>query len=90
MDDDGRPLGIKIAPTLFPAAIDNEDDEGDDAAALIRDSQTLLEHLDSHLSDLRSLVRRRGHTNDPTLEICSIGGGYGESWREEVGFCICV
>jgi len=24
------------------------------------------------------------------LTRCSIGGGYGDSWREEVGFCICV
>jgi len=39
---------------------------------LMKDAQSLLTILDSHLEDLHSLVRRRGHTNDPTMEIQSL------------------
>jgi len=46
-----------------------QSNEEDDTISLIQDSQTLLKLLDEHLSELHTLVRRRGHTNDPTLEI---------------------
>ena len=51
-----------------PSYIDSSQEE-DDTISLIQDSQTLLKLLDEHLLELHTLVRRRGHTNDPTLEI---------------------
>ena len=67
---------INITPTtelnLFqpqPPSYNTQSNEEDDTISLIQDSQTLLKLLDEHLSELHSLVRRRGHTNDPTLEI---------------------
>lgn len=69
---------INITPTelnLFqpqPSYNNNTiDSQEDDTISLIQDSQTLLKLLDTHLSELHSLVRRRGHTNDPTIEISS-------------------
>ncbi|KAL7549072.1 hypothetical protein ACHAWF_012342 [Thalassiosira exigua] len=61
---------------------DDDDDDGTSAAALLADSRSLLSLLDVHLSDLSSLVRRRGHTNDPTLEIQSILERFQEGAKE--------
>ncbi|KAL9186439.1 hypothetical protein ACHAXT_005677 [Thalassiosira profunda] len=59
----------------------------DDAAALVQDSQALLRLLDSHLSELGSLVRRRGHTNDPTLEIQAVMEKFQEGAKEVKEVC---
>ena len=62
-------------------------DTNDNALSLIRDSQTLLHLLDAHLAELHTLVRRRGHTNDPTLEIQSLMEKFQESAREIKDVC---
>lgn len=62
-------------------------DDTDNALSLIRDSQTLLNLLDGHLAELHTLVRRRGHTNDPTLEIQSLMEKFQESAREIKDVC---
>ena len=59
----------------------------DDTTALISDSQTLLTLLDTHLTELHSLVRRRGHTNDPTLEIQSVMEKFQEGAKEVKEVC---
>ena len=72
---------------------DGDGDDGDggfgryDAPALVRDSQALLRLLDSHLSDLHALVRRRGHTNDPTIEIQGLMERFQEGAREVKDVC---
>ncbi|KAL7467056.1 hypothetical protein ACHAXS_007326 [Conticribra weissflogii] len=50
----------------------NSNSNSSSTRQLMKDAQTLLAILDSHLTDLHSLVRRRGHTNDPTMEIQSL------------------
>ena len=62
-------------------------EEEDDTISLIQDSQTLLKLLDTHLSELHTLVRRRGHTNDPTLEIQSTIEKFQESAKEIKHVC---
>ena len=59
----------------------------DDTISLIQDSQTLLKLLDEHLLELHSLVRRRGHTNDPTLEISSTIDKFQEGAQEIKDVC---
>ena len=72
---------------------DGDGDDGDggfgryDAPTLVRDSQSLLSLLDSHLSDLHALVRRRGHTNDPTIEIQGLMERFQEGAREVKDVC---
>ena len=72
---------------------DGDGDDGDggfgryDAPTLVRDSQALLCLLDSHLSDLHTLVRRRGHTNDPTIEIQGLMERFQEGAREVKDVC---
>ncbi len=63
------------------------DHDANNALSLIRDSQTLLHLLDAHLAELHTLVRRRGHTNDPTLEIQSLMEKFQESAREIKDVC---
>ncbi len=63
------------------------DHDAENALSLIRDSQTLLHLLDAHLAELHTLVRRRGHTNDPTLEIKSLMEKFQESAREIKDVC---
>lgn len=71
-----------------PATPYNEHSEDDDdTISLIQDSQTLLNLLDTHLSELNVLVRRRGHTNDPTLEIQSIMEKFQEGAKEIKDVC---
>ena len=48
-----------------PAALPDDDDD----APLTTDALRLLSALDASTSTLSSLVRRRGHTNDPTARI---------------------
>ena len=60
---------------------------GHDTATLIKDSQTLLQLMDTQLSELHSLVRRRGHTNDPTLEIQTNMERFQESAKEVKVVC---
>lgn len=79
---DLNPLELRLyaqQPTAY--------DDHDDATSLIRDSQTLLSLLDTHLTELHSLVRRRGHTNDPTVEIQSIMERFQEGAREVKDVC---
>lgn len=54
---------------------------------LLRDTSSLLSHLDAQLSSLHSLVRRRGHTNDPTLEIQSLLSKFQEGAQELSEIC---
>jgi len=68
---DVRPADLQLYQEPRASAT-GEDGQSGDALALIRDSQTLLRLLDGHLAQLRGLVRRRGHTNDPTLEIQAV------------------
>ena len=44
----------------------------DSTTSLLSDSRSLLSLLDTNLSQLHSLVRKRGHTNDPTQQINSL------------------
>lgn len=75
------PSELKLYQQSPPAVHDN------DTLSLIEDSQTLLQLLDSHLSELHSLVRRRGHTNDPTLEIQSAIERFQEGATEVKDVC---
>eukprot|EP00579_Thalassiosira_antarctica_P001153 CAMPEP_0201868614 /NCGR_PEP_ID=MMETSP0902-20130614/2419_1 /ASSEMBLY_ACC=CAM_ASM_000551 /TAXON_ID=420261 /ORGANISM="Thalassiosira antarctica, Strain CCMP982" /LENGTH=460 /DNA_ID=CAMNT_0048393973 /DNA_START=21 /DNA_END=1403 /DNA_ORIENTATION=- len=79
------PLELKLYQQPPPAVYDSHND--DDTLALIQDSQTLLQLLDTHLSELHSLVRRRGHTNDPTLEIQSVIEKFQEGAKEVKDVC---
>jgi hypothetical protein len=54
---------------------------------LLKDSTDLLAMLDGQLSELHSLVRRRGHTNDPTLEIQSTLEKFHEGVKEMKEVC---
>eukprot|EP01082_Thalassiosira_pseudonana_P006200 g5277.t1 g5277 contig2:145446-146775(+) len=54
---------------------------------LLRDTSSLLSHLDAQLSSLHFLVRRRGHTNDPTLEIQSLLSKFQEGAQELSEIC---
>ena len=78
-------LNLYQYPTPTPYNEHSEDD--DDTISLIQDSQTLLNLLDTHLSELNVLVRRRGHTNDPTLEIQSIMEKFQEGAKEIKDVC---
>jgi hypothetical protein len=71
---------------------DGDADDGgggrcDDARTLVSDARSLLKLLDSHLADLHGLVRRRGHTNDPTIEIQSLMEKFEEGAREVRDVC---
>lgn len=67
----------------------HEDDDGDDepSQGLLRDSTALLALLDAQLSELHSLVRKRGHTNDPTLEIQATLEKFHEGVKEMKEVC---
>ncbi|KAL3782207.1 hypothetical protein HJC23_001027 [Cyclotella cryptica] len=67
----------------------NIDDEDimEPSQLLLRDSTALLSLLDSQLSELHSLVRRRGHTNDPTLEIQATLEKFHEGIKEMKEVC---
>mmetsp|Transcript_18746 Transcript_18746/g.40209 ORF Transcript_18746/g.40209 Transcript_18746/m.40209 type:complete len:469 (+) Transcript_18746:39-1445(+) len=79
------PLELKLYQQPPPVVYDNHHDN--DTTALIQDSQTLLQLLDTHLSELHSLVRRRGHTNDPTFEIQSLIENFQEGAKEVKEVC---
>ncbi|KAL3764917.1 hypothetical protein ACHAWU_003777 [Discostella pseudostelligera] len=83
-----NPMELKLYQTSS-SSYHNETDHNDtdNALSLIRDSQTLLQLLDAHLAELHTLVRRRGHTNDPTLEIQSLMEKFQESAREVKDVC---
>jgi hypothetical protein len=98
-DDDGvPPLPEWLADlnpsnlTLYRNSYARDDNNGDggghcDARTLVSDARALLRLLDSHLSDLHALVRRRGHTNDPTIEIQCLMEKFQEGAREIKDVC---
>lgn len=56
----------------------------DEDAPLTTDALRLLSALDSNTTTLSSLVRRRGHTNDPTARINETVGQFDEMAKELV------
>jgi hypothetical protein len=84
-----NPMELKLYQPSSSASYYGEKnhDDVDNELSLIQDSQTLLQLLDSHLAELHTLVRRRGHTNDPTLEIQSLMEKFQESAREVKDVC---
>ncbi|KAL3815351.1 hypothetical protein ACHAXA_002135 [Cyclostephanos tholiformis] len=98
MDLDPADLNLyrrRHPPSSSAYARDGREDGGghgrrrfdDDAPTLVGDAEALLRLLDSHLSDLSSLVRRRGHTNDPTIEIQGLMERFQEGAREVKDVC---
>ena len=65
----------------------NDENANDTAPSLVRDSHSLLRLLDTQLAELHTLVRRRGHTNDPTLEIQHIIERFQEGAHEIKAVC---
>ena len=61
--------------------------DDDTAPSLVRDSHSLLQLLDTQLVELHTLVRRRGHTNDPTMEIQHIIERFQEGAHEIKSVC---
>ncbi|KAL7437407.1 hypothetical protein ACHAXM_005639 [Skeletonema potamos] len=59
----------------------------DSTTSLLSDSQSLLSLLDTNLSQLHSLVRKRGHTNDPTQQINSLMTKFHEAAQEMKQVC---
>ena len=59
----------------------------DSTTSLLSDSQSLLSLLDNNLSQLHSLVRKRGHTNDPTQQINSLMSKFQEAAQEMKQVC---
>lgn len=51
------------------STITANDSTGECVATLLEDGLSLLRSMEQSLAKLKSLVRRRGHTNDPTYEI---------------------
>jgi len=86
---------IDVNPTTLtlyqqhPNIAENSNDENanDTAPSLVRDSHSLLQFLDAQLAELHTLVRRRGHTNDPTLEIQHIIERFQEGAHEIKAVC---
>jgi len=62
----------------------NIENENDNDAAMVSDALRLLSSLDGTTSTLSSLVRRRGHTNDPTSRINSTIVQFDEMAKELV------
>lgn len=65
----------------------HDHNSSDSPISLLSDSQSLLSLLDTNLSQLHSLVRRRGHTNDPTLQINSLMNKFQEAAQEMKQVC---
>lgn len=75
LDLNPNDLTLYVPPPPSFSQLDENDGSGNNNNSTqqqMKDAQSLLKILDSHLEDLHSLVRRRGHTNDPTLEIQSL------------------
>ncbi|KAL7492144.1 hypothetical protein ACHAWT_001336 [Skeletonema menzelii] len=66
---------------------DTTSSSNDSTTSLLSDSQSLLSHLDTNLSQLHSLVRKRGHTNDPTQQINSLISKFQEAAQELKQIC---
>ena len=73
----------------LPSIINNSHTtaSADSTSSLLSDSQSLLSLLDSNLSQLHSLVRKRGHTNDPTQQINSLMAKFQEAAQELKQVC---
>lgn len=81
---------IDVNPTTLKLYQQHKHDENtndDTAPSLVRDSHALLQLLDTQLVELHTLVRRRGHTNDPTLEIQHIIERFQEGAHEIKAVC---
>ena len=59
----------------------------DSPTSLLSDSQSLLSLLDTNLSQLHTLVRKRGHTNDPTIQINNLIHKFNEAAQEMKQVC---
>lgn len=59
----------------------------DSPISLLSDSQSLLSLLDTNLSQLHTLVRKRGHTNDPTIQINNLIHKFNEAAQEMKQVC---
>eukprot|EP00984_Skeletonema_dohrnii_P001156 scaffold355_cov127-Skeletonema_dohrnii-CCMP3373.AAC.16 len=66
---------------------DQKASSSDSTTSLLSDSQSLLSLLDNNLSQLHSLVRKRGHTNDPTQQINSLMSKFQEAAQEMKQVC---
>ena len=55
--------------------------------AILEDGLTLLRAMEFGLKQLHSLVRRRGHTNDPTMEISVLVQQLEQDYKELEEFC---
>eukprot|EP00956_Cyclotella_meneghiniana_P023876 scaffold47207_cov62-Cyclotella_meneghiniana.AAC.2 len=89
LDIDPASLKLYSSPSksvdTFGAQINHDDDTP--SQILLKDSTDLLAILDGQLSELHSLVRRRGHTNDPTVEIQSALEKFQEGVKEMKEVC---
>lgn len=88
LEIDPASLKLHVAPSKsldpFGAPLHSDDTP---SQILLKDSSDLLAMLDGQLSELHSLVRRRGHTNDPTLEIQSTLEKFHEGVKEMKEVC---
>ena len=89
LDIDPASLNLYSSPSksldTFGAQISHDDDTP--SQILLKDSTDLLAILDGQLSEMHSLVRRRGHTNDPTVEIQSALEKFQEGVKEMKEVC---
>lgn len=81
----------QLDPTSKPAPIPNLQLASNDfppiSLKVLEDGLTLLRAMDFGLKELQKLVRRRGHTNDPTTEIATLVKQLEQDTEELTEFC---